>query len=128
MDMAVFDLTTGLALVAAIGFDLQTISVDIGMKRARAQWRKPGLSRNIYQIRGQRRTILGVIAVQGLPSTVLSVNALAPFAIAGVAYPGAFRMLYFGGINRVGPSIAGALPASNPAIAAPTAMLYLGNK
>lgn len=127
--MAVFDLTTGLALVAAIGFGLQTIIVDIGMKRARGSMAEaPVLAATIISVVVSAALFWGIIAVQGLPSAVLSVNALAPFAIAGVAYPGAFRMLYFGGINRVGPSIAGALAASNPVIAALTAMLFLGER
>lgn len=56
----------------------------------------------------------------------MTVGQLAPFVVAGLGTPAAFRLLYFRGIDRVGARVAAAVVGANPAVAALLAVPVLG--
>ncbi|WP_268812817.1 DMT family transporter [Haloarcula mannanilytica] len=51
---------------------------------------------------------------------------LAPFAVAGLANPAAFRLLYFRSIDRIGARVSSAIVSANPAVATVLALPLLG--
>lgn len=70
----------------------------------------------------------GLAVAQGLPIDDLLSARVLPFVVAGVGYPALFRLLYFEGIDRIGPSLAAAIIAANPAVAAVLAVATLGER
>lgn len=109
-----------LALGAAACFGLQAVVVRAGMRRASsfaAAFVSVVVSAGLFWL---------LAAVRGIPPAVTTLESVLPFVVAGLAYPAAFRLLYFEGIDRVGPSVAAAIIAANPLVAAGLAIAVLG--
>jgi drug/metabolite transporter (DMT)-like permease len=116
------ELAAALALFAALCFGLQAIVVEIGMKRGTA-FAAAFVSIVVSTV------IFWVLAgVRGIPVDAVRSPAILPLVAAGIGYPALFRLLYFEGIERVGPSLASAIVAANPAVAALLAVLVLGER
>jgi drug/metabolite transporter (DMT)-like permease len=125
--MAVSEMSVTLALIASLAFGLQAHAVEMGMDRAREIIdRTPALTAAYISIVVSAVLFWSFVWIRGAPS--LSLDALWPFLVAGVAYPGAFRLLYFEGIDRVGSSVAAAIVAANPALSAILAVWFLDEK
>lgn len=123
--MAVSETSVVLALIASLAFGLQAHAVEIGMDRAREIIdRTPALTAAYISIVVSAVLFWLFVWYRGVPE--LSLGSLWPFIVAGVVYPGAFRLLYFQGIDRVGSSVAAAVVAANPALSALLAVLFLG--
>ncbi len=68
-----------------------------------------------------------IALLRGIPVEALTVWNVAPFAVAGAAFPAGSRLLYYEGIDRVGSSLATAILATAPAVAAVLAVPILGD-
>ena len=127
-------MVVGLALTAALCFGAQTLLVERGLSRtARSDsGSNPGaaLAAAAVSLAGSTAVLWALVGLQrGVsPASVLSLRpvALLPFVVAGVADPALTRLCYFEGIDRVGPSVASAVTAGSPAVAALIAVLALG--
>lgn len=118
-----------LALASAFCFGLQAIVIKSGMNRANEQTGKePALAASFVTIVISAVIFWGLSIANGLPEKAVTITDLLPFAIVGVAYPALYRYLYFEGINRVGASIAAAISAANPAVAAVLSIILLGDR
>lgn len=116
------ELAAALALFAALCFGLQAIVVELGMKRGTA------FAAAFVSIVVSTAIFWVLAGIRGIPIDALSSPAVLPFLAAGVGYPALFRLLYFEGIERVGPSLASAIIAANPAVAALLAVVALGER
>jgi drug/metabolite transporter (DMT)-like permease len=116
------ELAAALALFAALCFGLQAIVVEIGMRRGTA------FAAAFVSIVVSSVLFWVLAAIRGIPVAALRSPAVLPLVIAGVGYPALFRLLYFEGIERVGPSLASAIIAANPAVAALIAVVALGER
>ncbi|MFB6130171.1 MAG: EamA family transporter [Salinigranum sp.] len=113
-------LSAALALFAALCFGLQALVVQRGMERGTA------FAAAFVSIVVSGLLFWGLAALRGIPVADLTSTRVLPFVVAGIGYPAMFRLLYFEGIDRVGPSLASAIIAANPAIAAVFAIAALG--
>ena len=118
----VIELAAALALFAALCFGLQAIVVEYGMRRGTA------FAAAFVSIVVSALIFWTLAAAQGIPVDALFSPRVLPFVIAGIGYPASFRLLYFEGIERIGPSLSSAIIAANPAVAAVIAIAALGEQ
>lgn len=118
-----------LALFAAVAFGCYTVIVERGMATATADsGESPVFAAAFFS------TVIAVAAfwvlafARGIPDGALTLPKVAPFVVAGVAYPALFRFTYYEGIDRVGASISAAIMGAYPAISALLAVLALNER
>ena len=126
----------GLALTAALCFGAQTLLVERGLSRTAESNpdsnSNPGaaLAAAAVSLAGSVAVLWALVGLRGggSPASALPPRpaALLPFVVAGIADPALTRLCYFEGIDRVGPSVASAVTAGSPAVAALIAVLALG--
>lgn len=114
-----------LALVAVLGFGLYTVVMERGMARAGAE-RSPVMAAAFFSTIVAVAAFWVLAAVRGVPVDALTPAKVAPFVVAGVAYPALFRVAYYEGIDRVGASISAAVMGAYPAVSAVLAVWTLG--
>lgn len=116
-----------LALLAAVSFGVYTIILERGMRRARA-WvdQSPALGAAFLSTAVAFSGFWVVAIGTGIPVDAMTAIAVAPFVIAGVAYPGIFRMTFYVGIDRIGAGVAAAIVGAYPAVSAVLAIGFLG--
>lgn len=121
------ELSAVLALLASVFSGLQAISVEYGLKNGTdTEHTSPALAATVVTIVVSVVIFWGLLLVRGASFDGVTVGQLAPFAIAGLGNPSAFRLLYFRGIDRVGARVAAAVVGANPAVAALLAVPVLG--
>ncbi|WP_101294769.1 DMT family transporter [Halegenticoccus soli] len=110
-----------LALVASACFGVQTLLVERGLDRGDTT----ALGAAAVTLVGSVSFLWAVVFVRrGVPAAPLAL--VAPFLLAGVADPALTRLFYYEGIDRVGPTVASAITAGSPAVAAVIAVPVLG--
>ncbi|MBX0296177.1 EamA family transporter [Haloarcula nitratireducens] len=115
----ILELSTGLALLASVFSGLQAVSVEYGMENGEyADDRSPALAAAVVSIVVSVVVFWALLLVRGVSFDALTLGAVAPFVVAGLANPAAFRLLYFQSIDRIGARISAAIVSANPAIAA----------
>lgn len=119
------DLAALLALVTALCFGLQALVVESALRRT-ADLAAPSFAAAFVSVVVSVAAFWGLVLVRGVDPATIAPARLLPFAVAGVVYPAAFRLLYYEGIDRVGSSVAAAIVTANPAIAALVAALLFG--
>ncbi|SFT01608.1 DMT family transporter [Halostagnicola kamekurae] len=123
----ILELSAALALLASVFSALQAVSVEYGLENGHFEERtSPTLTATVVTILVSVVVFWGLLAIRGLSFDDVTARRLAPFVIAGLGNPAAFRLLYFRGIDRVGARVAGAVVGANPAIAALLAVPVLG--
>lgn len=116
-----------LALAAALGFAIYTVILERGMALTPGT-DSPVLAAAFYSTLVVTAGFWALSFARGLPPGTLAVERIWPFLLAGVAYPALFRVLYYGGIDRVGASITGAVSGAYPAISVLLAVALLGER
>lgn len=111
-----------LSLFAAVCVALQTIAVEVGLRRTEGSG---AFTAALVSIVVSVAVFWAILAVRGFPAGV-TVAGLVPFVVAGILNPAAFRLLYFEGIDRVGARVAATIQATYPAIATLLAVATLG--
>lgn len=114
-----------LALGAAAGFACYTVVVEYGMARTDTD-ESPALAAAFYSTLVVTAGFWALALVRGIPGGTLSLEALWPFLVAGVAYPALFRFLYYEGIDRVGSSVTAAVMGTYPVVSVLLAVAALG--
>ncbi|SFG84568.1 Uncharacterized membrane protein [Halopelagius inordinatus] len=114
-----------LALVSSVCFGLQTLFVRHGLSRDEES---TPLAAAVLTLATSSVLLTVVLAVQRGVPTLPAVALLLPFVVAGVLDPGISRLLYFEGIDRVGPSVAAAVTAGSPVVATFVAVPFLGER
>lgn len=123
----VLELSAALALLASVCSGLQALSVEYGLENGRyTEQESPTLAATVITIVVSVVIFWGLLAVRGASLNGVTVRRLAPFIVAGLGNPAAFRLLYFRGIDRVGARVAAAVVGANPAVAALLAVPVLG--
>ncbi|MUV56328.1 DMT family transporter [Halogeometricum sp. CBA1124] len=107
-------MSVALALLSSVGFGFQTLFVRHGLSRDDDS--TPLTAATVTLVTSCTLLAAILFVRRGVP-TVPALPSLLPFLVAGVLDPGVSRLLYFEGIDRVGPSVAAALTASSPAVA-----------
>lgn len=121
------ELSAGLALLASVFSGLQAVAVEYGLKNGTcAKRRSPAFAAAFISVVVSVGIFWGLLFVRGVSFDDATVAKIAPFVIAGLGNPAAFRVLYFRGIDRVGARVAAAVVGMNPAIAALLAIPILG--
>ncbi|NUB93686.1 EamA family transporter [Haloterrigena sp. SYSU A121-1] len=121
------ELSAVLALLASVFSGLQAVSVEYGLQNGTdTEHTSPALAATVVTIVVSVAVFWGLLLVRGVSFDGVTVGQLAPFALAGLGNPAAFRLLYFRGIDRVGARVAAAVVGANPAIAALLAVPVLG--
>lgn len=121
------ELSAALALLASVFSGLQAVSVEYGLENGRYTERtSPALAATVITIVVSVVIFWGLLAVRGVSFDGVTSRRLAPFVVAGLGNPAAFRLLYFRGIDRVGARVAAAVVGANPAVAALLAVPVLG--
>lgn len=116
-----------LAVVAAISFGVQVLLVDYGMALASDRLgERPAVVAAFLTLLSSVPVLWLIYLLRGGPVVTFVPLALAPFVLGGIADPALARLCYYEGIERVGPSIASAITAGSPAIAAIVAIPALG--
>lgn len=116
-----------LALFAALAFGLYTIVLEHGMVRAReGSDQSPALGAAFLSTLVAFTGFWAITSATGIPSADMTPTAVAPFVIAGIAYPGVFRMAFYEGIDRIGAGVAAAIVGAYPAVSAVLAIAFLG--
>lgn len=117
--MVTLELSAGLALLAAVFAALQAIAVEYGLKSGDfIEQRSPALLATVISIVVSVVIFWLLLAVRGVSVDGVHVREVAPFAVAGLANPAAFRLLYFRSIDRIGARLSAAVVSANPAVAA----------
>ena len=111
-----------LSLFAAVCVALQTIAVEVGLRRTEGSG---AFTAALVSIVVSVAIFWAILVVRGFPTGV-TVAGLLPFVVAGLLNPAAFRLLYFEGIDRVGARVAATVQATYPAIATLLAVGTLG--
>lgn len=125
--MTLLELSAGLALLASVCSGLQAVAVEYGLTRGNvSEDKSPALAAAVISIVVSVVVFWGLLAVRGVSFDGVTLDQVAPFAIAGLGNPAAFRLLYFRGIDRIGARITAAVVGANPAIAALLAVPILG--
>ncbi|MFB6081670.1 MAG: EamA family transporter [Halanaeroarchaeum sp.] len=125
--MALLEIAAALALLASVCSGLQAIAVEYGLGSADlGEERSGALAAAVVSVVVGVAVFWTLLAIRGAIPRVPSLARLAPFAVAGLANPAAFRLLYFGSIDRVGARISSAVVSANPALAALLAVPLLG--
>lgn len=124
--MAIISLPAVLALLAGLFFAVQAVAVEKGVEDARrsVSGSTTRLAALVNVVVSMVLFWLIVLLRGGITSEVPLAGVLVFLAI-GIGYPALFRLLYFRGIERVGPSIASATITANPVVAAVLAVLLL---
>lgn len=121
------ELSAALALLASVFSGLQAVSVEYGLENGSyADRTSPALAATVITIVVSVVIFWGMLAVRGVSFDGVTARRLAPFVVAGLGNPAAFRLLYFRGIDRVGARVAAAVVGANPAVAALLAVPVLG--
>ncbi|WP_222914830.1 EamA family transporter [Natrinema sp. SYSU A 869] len=121
------ELSAALALLASVFSGLQAVSVEYGLENGTyAERTSPALAATVITIIVSVVIFWGLLAVRGVSFDGVTARRLAPFVVAGLGNPAAFRLLYFRGIDRVGARVAAAVVGANPAVAALLAVPILG--
>lgn len=121
--------STFLAFLAAASFGIQVLLVDYGMGLAGDRsGERPALAAAFVTLLSSVPVLWLVAAFRGGPVDALLTLAVWPFVIGGLADPALARLCYYEGIERVGPSIASAVTAGSPAVAAVVAIPALGER
>ncbi|SEH42006.1 Uncharacterized membrane protein [Halopenitus malekzadehii] len=121
------ELSAALALLASVCSALQTLSVEYGLENGEYTGREsPALAATVVTIVVSVVVFWILLAVRGVELAGVSIRGMAPFVVAGLLNPAAFRVLYFRGIGRVGARVAAAVVGANPAVAALLAVPLLG--
>jgi DME family drug/metabolite transporter len=114
-----------LALVASLCFGFQTLAVEHGLSQEDDSTILAAATLTLATSTAVLWTVVGV--QRGVP-TVPTLAVLVPFVVAGVADPGLSRLLFYEGIDRLGPAVAAGILAANPAIGALIAVPVLGEQ
>lgn len=125
--MVTLELSAGLALLAAVFSALQAIAVEYGLDSGDfAKQRSPALVAAVVSIVVSVGIFWLLLAARGTSVDAVGLWEIAPFAVAGLANPAAFRLLYFRSIDRIGARISAAVVSANPAVAAILALPLFG--
>jgi len=125
--MALIELSVGLALCAAMLAGLQALTVEYGMSNGEfGNDRSPALAATVISIVVSVAVFWSLLAVRGVSLGSFTLVQIAPFAVAGLGNPAAFRLLYFRSINRIGARVSAAIVCANPALAAILAVPLFG--
>ncbi|GGN94353.1 MULTISPECIES: EamA family transporter [Haloarcula] len=115
----IVELSAALALLASVFSGLQAISVEYGLSSGEYDDdRSPALAAAFISILVSVLVFWGLLFVRGAALGSLTIETAAPFVVAGLANPAAFRLLYFQSIDRIGARVSAAIVSANPAIAA----------
>jgi drug/metabolite transporter (DMT)-like permease len=127
--MRVLELSAGLALLASLFSALQAVAVEHGLSTGEfAPDRSPALTAAVISIVVSVVVFWTLLVARGFPVTGATLAQLVPFAVAGLANPAAFRLLYFSSIDRIGARLSAAVVSANPAVAAVLAVPVLGER
>jgi drug/metabolite transporter (DMT)-like permease len=118
-------MSVGLALSASLCFGLQTLAVKYGLAEDEGVTTLAAATITLTTSTAVLWTVVGV--QRGLPP-LPSLGLLVPFVVAGVADPGLSRLLYYEGIERLGPSVASGILSANPVVGALIAVVVLGEQ
>ncbi|MFB6120744.1 MAG: EamA family transporter [Halobacteriaceae archaeon] len=118
------DLVVALSLFTACCFGLQALVVGRGLDGA-SDLDAPAFAAALVSVVVSLVAFWGVALVRGA-SLPADPARLRPFVAAGVLYPAAFRLLYYAGIDRVGPSVSAAVVTANPVVAVALAVVAFG--
>lgn len=125
--MALLELSAGLALLASVLSALQSLSVEYGLDNGSfLEDREPALSAAVISVVVSVVVFWALLFARGPSLAGVEPLQLAPFVIAGLANPAAFRLLYFRSIDRIGARVSAAVVSANPAVAAVLALPLLG--
>ncbi|PCR88824.1 EamA family transporter [Natrinema ejinorense] len=125
--MIALELSAGLALLAAICSAFQAIAVEYGLDSSDVTGqRSPALVAAVVSIVVSVVVFWTLLAVRGVSIDGIAVGDVAPFAVAGLANPAVFRLLYFRSIDRIGARLSAAVVSANPAVAALLALPLFG--
>lgn len=118
-----------LAVVAAVSFGVQVLLVDHGMALAADRHgERPAVAAAFVTLLSSVPVLWLLSLLRGGPDVTLVPLALGLFVLGGIADPALARLCYYEGIERVGPSIASAVTAGSPAVAAVVAIPVLGEQ
>lgn len=118
-------MSVGLALGASVCFGLQTLAVKHGLSQEDGS---PILAAATVTLATSTIVLWVVVGVRRGVPTVPSLAVLVPFVVAGIADPGLSRLLFYEGIDRLGPSVAAGILAASPAVGALIAVPVLGEQ
>lgn len=125
--MVLLELSAALAVLAAVCSALQALAVEYGLENGDVPTtRSPALLAAVLSIVVSVVVFWSLLAVRGIPAERISPGDVAPFAVAGLANPAAFRLLYFHSIDRIGARLSAAVVSANPAVAAFLALPLFG--
>jgi len=113
-----------LSLLTAACFGLQALVVGRGLDRS-SGLEAPAFAAALVSV---VVSLVGFWTLAALRGAALPADPtrLLPFVAAGVLYPAAFRLLYYAGIDRVGPSVSSAVVTANPVVAVVLAAVAFG--
>lgn len=127
--MGILELSAGLALLASLFSALQAVAVEHGLSNGEyAEQRSPALAAAVISIVVSVLVFWTLLVARGVSVTDATLWKLAPFVVAGLGNPAAFRLLYFRSIDRIGARISAAVVSANPAVAAILAVPILGER
>ncbi|XVH30783.1 EamA family transporter [Haloferacaceae archaeon DSL9] len=111
-----------LSILAAIGFGVQVLLVERGLDRLETEGRG-AVAATALTLPASAGVLWLFVAVRTGSSPIAALSAasslvVAAFVAAGVADPAATRLLFYEGIDRLGPNLATAIVAGSPAVAA----------
>ncbi|GGC70599.1 DMT family transporter [Haloferax sulfurifontis] len=125
--MSIIELSAGLALLASICSGLQALAVEYGLSNGEFdEDRSPALTAAVVSVAVGVTVFWALLFFRDVSLRDATVVKLLPFALAGLANPAAFRLLYFQSIDRIGARISAAVVSANPAVAALLAVPVLG--
>lgn len=125
--MTVIALSSVLALLGAVFIASQAVTIQHGIRRAETTTNgSPAFSAALMTIVVSVVIFWALLLTRGIAADAFSLYNAAPFVLAGILNPAIFRLLYFKGIEEVGPSIAAAFMAMNPLVAVALAVPTLG--
>lgn len=118
-----------LAVGAAVSFGVQVLLVDHGMALASDRLgERPAVAAAFLTLLSSVPVLWLLYLLRGGPTVTIVPLALALFVLGGIADPALARLCYYEGIERVGPSIASAVTAGSPAVAAVVVIPALGER
>jgi uncharacterized membrane protein len=115
-----------LATFTSIGFGLNALMIRWGLSRTRQVD-----SVTASAVAALVSTVTGIwvywafALLDGIPP-MDTWSAALPLLLLGMVYPGVFRIVFYGAVDRVGPNLAGAITAANPLVASMIAIAALG--
>lgn len=127
--MLFVELSAGLALLAAMLSGLQAVAVEYGLTEGSyTEQESPALAAAVISVVVSVAVFWTLVTVRDVSFEGATVAELAPFAVAGLANPAAFRLLYFRSIDRIGARVSAAVVCANPALAAVLAVPLFGEQ